>query len=340
MPYFKSKRFQCVRLQQTLVLNLESCSLSPTGLRGDIGLFTIYGSHPCLSSTFFACRMDALPPELIDSVLEHLSQAQRAQASAVSRRWHSVINPRLYHAPDITTLKQLDQLVGNDLSSCRSLISILDLSKVREHVTDKHIAAFSQYPLYSLNLSKCHHISASALNQLLQTSIQTLQTALLNHCRLDTESLELLRQANLIRLDLSGTMLLPCHAIDTPHHLETLMDPARSQLRVLHVAGCNWVDSITVTNIAQGFPRLTHLSLFWCDQIKVASCLETLLLRLPDLRYLDLQHVPAIPDAQQDQQQQEWKEIDLHELIRSHPHLQCIEYTHRRRKATIKRKDA
>ena len=281
--------------------------------------------------------MDALPPELIDSVLVHLSQSQRAQASAVSRRWHSVINPRLYHAPNISTLHQLNQLTGNDSSSCRSLVCILDLSKVRDHVTDKHLTTFSQYPLHSLNLSKCHHISANALNQLLRTSIHTLQTALLNHCRLDTESLELLRLAHLIRLDLSGTMLLPCHAIDTPHHLETLMDPARSQLRVLDVAGCNWVDSTTVTNIAQGFPRLTHLSLFWCDQIKDGSCLEILLSRLPDLRYLDVQHVPAIP---QDQQEERKNRIGLQKLLHMHPHLQCIEYTHRQRKATIKRKDS
>ncbi|KAI9488519.1 hypothetical protein BDB00DRAFT_847625 [Zychaea mexicana] len=162
---------------------------------------------------------------------------------------------------------------------------------------------------------------------MIKRSIHNLRTVILTNCKLDMETLDLLRLASrkhLSKLDLSGTMVLPCHAIDTPNHLENLIEPGLSQLRDLNVGGCNWVDSHTVTNIGRGLPRLVRLNLFWCDQVCFTTCLN-MVRRLGHLRHLNLQHIPAVSSK------------DKAMLLLNNGQLESIEYSNRRRRTVLQK---
>ncbi|KAI9263188.1 hypothetical protein BDA99DRAFT_559744 [Phascolomyces articulosus] len=281
--------------------------------------------------------MDTLPPELVNYIFSFLSQHDLGSLGAVCRAWSSVTLPRLYYAPRFTTLDQLDRFSAYS-KQCLDLISILDLSGISHHVTDKHLYHFhnssinDDVPLSSLtyiNLTDCDKISIQVLNRLIRRSTRTLHTSILINCKLNLDTLDLLRQASLFhlrKLDLSGTMVLPCYAIDTPNHLESLMEPSLSKLQDLNIGGCNWVDSHTVMNIAHGLPRLVRLSLFWCDQVHFEPCLE-MVQHLVYLRHLNLQHIPAIDSKEKAML-----------LLDHHRGLESIEYSNRRRRTVLKNK--
>ena len=248
--------------------------------------------------------MDTLPPELINYIFNYLTQHDLTSLSLVCRPWSLITLPRLYYSPRLTTPDQLNRFAYTQHRL--KLIAHLDLSAIGHHVTDKHLHHFYNnnndntnlsLSLSYINLTDCDKISTHVLNQLIQRSIHTLHTVILINCKLNLETLKLLRQASslfhLIKLDLSGTMILPCHAIDTPNHLENLIEANHSKLQELNVGGCNWVDSQTVANIARGLPKLIRLGLFWCDQVYFTSCLD-MVQQLDYLEYLDLQHIPAI----------------------------------------------
>ena len=279
-------------------------------------------SNPFIHHTH---QMNTLPPELVDSIYSHLNPHDLASLSLVCHAWSAVTLPRHYCNPRITTLDHLDHF-----SKCTSFVhfvSVLDFSAVSRHVSDKHLERLAPLSLSKINLSDCDKVSAYAMNEVIRHSTNTLQSALLVNCKLDLKTLDLLRQASRVRLsklDLSGTMVLPCYAIDTPNHLERLMEPVLSQLQELNLAGCNWVDSHTVANIGRGLPRLVRLSLFWCDQIEFATCLQAVQ-RLAHLRHLDLQHVTAVSCR------------DDAFLLLDQGRLDAIEYSDRRRRTIVQR---
>ncbi|KAI8147981.1 hypothetical protein BJV82DRAFT_313504 [Fennellomyces sp. T-0311] len=280
----------------------------------------ITSAHPFSLSVL---SMHTLPPELVNSIYSHLTQHDLVSLSLVCHAWSAATLPRLYRLPRITSLNQLTRF-----SKCTRflhLVSVLDLSTVSRHVTDKHLRL--PMSLSQINLSDCDKVSTHVMNALIRCSTHTLQSAVLINCKLNLETLDLLRQASrtrLTQLDLSGTMVLPCHAIDTPNHLEHLIEPELSQLQDLNLAGCNWVDSRTVANIGRGLPRLERLSLFWCDQVDFATCLQAVQ-QLACLRHLDLQHVPAVSS----------KDDAL--LLLDQGRLHAVEYSDRRRRATVQR---
>ncbi|KAI7851667.1 hypothetical protein BDC45DRAFT_515539 [Circinella umbellata] len=121
-------------------------------------------------------------------------------------------------------------------------------------------------------------------------------------------------------------MVLPCHAIDTPNHLENLIEPNHSKLQELNIGGCNWVDSQTVTNIAYGLPKLIRLGLFRCEQVQFTSCLN-IVHQLVYLKHLNLQHIPGINS----------KEKAMLLLNHGKRRLEYIEYSDKLRKTVIKK---
>ncbi|KAG0184914.1 hypothetical protein DFQ28_010258 [Apophysomyces sp. BC1034] len=179
-------------------------------------------------------------------------------------------------------------------------ITVLDLSSVRQYVTDDHLERLRKCTrVRKVNLSNCNNTSSSAIHKLLllcASNGTTLEAVHLANCHLSTETLGVLGQAHGLRtLDLTNTMIRPCASMDTPHHLETMLGHSAQplMLEVLNLSYCSWVDDETLQNITNGLPHLRRLELCWCHRVSDATILY-LVQNLTRLEMIGLRHLVTV----------------------------------------------
>lgn len=273
--------------------------------------------------------MNRLPFELSDKILDLVSRVDICSLCQVNSYWHNIGSIKLYRYPLIQTKKQLD-LIINISKKSKSHIRILDLAPVHQYITDLILSSLLQHTtnLTQINLSKCTDLSPAAILMSIQNHAESLNTLILTDCTLTTDILSWIGKAihfKLKKLNLSNTMIKPCVAIDTFNQLEMMftLPCSSSQLNYLDLSYCAWVNSQTVENIAQGLPKLDHILLQWCNQIKPIS-IHFMAEKLEHLKSIDLRHIDLIGSREQ--------ALDIIEHTAS---LKEILFTHKRTSTKI-----
>lgn len=248
--------------------------------------------------------MNRLPFELTDKIFDLLSRKDICSLCLLNSYWHTIGSIKLYRYPLIQTEKEL-LLFKNISEKSQSYIQVLDFAPVHQHITDLIISPLLGHinNLKHLNLSKCIDLSPTTILPLIQNSAKYLDTLILADCTLSTEILRCIGEAihyKLKKLNLSNTMIKPCIAIDTFNQLETMITLPRSSSQLIHLdlSYCAWVNSQTVENIAYGLPRLDHIILQWCNQVKPIS-IYVMVGKLGHLKSIDVRHIDSIGSTEQ-----------------------------------------
>ena len=247
--------------------------------------------------------MERLPFELMDNIFDLVSIPDVCSLCLLNHDWNRIASERLYRAPKIHNKKQLE-LFTTIHEKLQRHIQVLDLVPVHQYLTKDHLSQLEHVNnLRYLNLSKGAHISPDTILTLIKNNVFQLNTLLLANCTLTMDILRVIGEANhhqLKYLDLSNTMIKPCISIDSFHHLETMITSpmSSSQLIDLNLSYCAWVNSQTIENVASGLPQLQHITLRWCNQVKVDS-IQALVRRLSKLHTIDLREIDSIETAEQ-----------------------------------------
>ncbi|KAI7890580.1 uncharacterized protein EV154DRAFT_246512 [Mucor mucedo] len=248
--------------------------------------------------------MNRLPFELTDKIFDLLSRNDICSLCQVNTYWHNIGSIKLYRYPIIQTRTQLNLFINISKKS-KSHIRVLDFASVHQHTTDSILLSLLQHitNLNHINLSKCTGLSPTTILMSIHNNLESLNTLILADCTLTTDILTCIGKAihyNLKKLNLSNTMIKPCVSIDTFNQLETMftLPCSSSQLSYLDISYCAWVNNQTLENIAHGLPKLDHLLLQWCNQVKPIS-IHFLAEKLEHLKSIDLRHIDLIGSKEQ-----------------------------------------
>ncbi|KAI8888383.1 hypothetical protein K501DRAFT_151413, partial [Backusella circina FSU 941] len=239
-----------------------------------------------------------LPLEIINQIFDHLSSNDLCTITRLNSTWHIFGSQRLYKHPKIGTLDQFKKfiIINQEL---QSYIHELDLTEVSHYVTDTSLASLVHLShLRCVNLSNCMQLSPNTIHQVIHKSLPTLHKLLLANCKLSTDILSLVGRAShlhLMTLDLSNTMISPCIAIDSAHHLDSMLTGPidSSEIVYLDLSFCSWVERQTVMNIARALPKLKHIVLQWCNKLKLETMLD-LTRHLTYLETVDIRNIHGI----------------------------------------------
>lgn len=248
--------------------------------------------------------MNHLPFELTDKILDLVSRKDVCSICQVNSYWHTIGSIKLYRHPLIQTEKEL-VLFKNISQKSQSYIRILDFAPVYQHTTDLIVSPLLKHAkhLNHIDLSKCVDLSPITILTLIQNNTKYLNTLVLASCTLSTDILSCIGEAihlKLEKLNISNTMIKPCVAVDTFNQLETMLTLPRSssKLKYLDLSYCAWVNSQTIENIAHGLPKLDHIILQWCNQVKPVS-IHSMVEKLGHLKSIDLRHIDLIGSREQ-----------------------------------------
>ncbi|KAI8060208.1 hypothetical protein BC940DRAFT_312479 [Gongronella butleri] len=264
--------------------------------------------------------MDGLPLELMQLVIDATDVHDLSQLCRLSRRWYIPCAVRLYETPLLTTQERHNAFF--ECTSARTQLFVRHLYLKPMWITNAQLSqlVFCRR-LVTLRLDHCPHLLPSSLEGLLRACLLSIRHVSLANNQLAQSTLQLLGQASTLgrlrHLDLRNTLIRPCDAIDTAHHLDALLlvPPQCHGLAHLDLSYCNWVDDATLANLAHGLPLLQGLSLRWCQRLSDHAVTQ-LINQLKHLHMVDLCFVASINHPR-----------CAYELLSMNPWLQKIGFT-------------